>query len=183
MNELASWWMRAAAFALDLLVVGCAGVLIGAGVLIAEGDGPQARDLAETLSYAIGIPIGLLYAPLLMLRGGRRNGQTLGTQWLRIRVVRERGGPMGIGTGLLREVIGRQLLVAFSYGLYAVIDYLWPLWDRPRQCLHDKVAQTRVVRAGDQAAEPIDTPTPAGEQEREREHALPGGWLPPSAGH
>ncbi|HET7900789.1 MAG TPA: RDD family protein [Candidatus Nanopelagicales bacterium] len=32
--------------------------------------------------------------------------------------------------------------------LFAVIDYLWPLWDRPwRQALHDKTARTIVVRA------------------------------------
>ncbi len=29
---------------------------------------------------------------------------------------------------------------------YAVLDGLWPLWDDKRQALHDKVAQTNVVR-------------------------------------
>ena len=31
--------------------------------------------------------------------------------------------------------------------LFAIVDYLWPLWDKPwRQALHDKTARTIVVR-------------------------------------
>jgi uncharacterized RDD family membrane protein YckC len=37
-------------------------------------------------------------------------------------------------------------VIALS-SLFAVIDYLWPLWDKPwRQALHDKTARTIVVR-------------------------------------
>ena len=32
------------------------------------------------------------------------------------------------------------------YGVYALLDYLWPLGDRDRQALHDKLARTYVVR-------------------------------------
>lgn len=35
-----------------------------------------------------------------------------------------------------------------TQGLFAIVDYLWPLWDRPwRQALHDKAARTIVVPA------------------------------------
>jgi uncharacterized RDD family membrane protein YckC len=32
------------------------------------------------------------------------------------------------------------------FGLYPLLDKLWPLWDEKRQALHDKVARTNVVR-------------------------------------
>lgn len=181
--ELASWGVRAAAFALDMLVAAGVGVVLAIGVIVAEGDTENARRLAQTLTYAIGIPLGLLYAPLLMLRSGERNGQTLGKQAMRIRVVREDGAPMGLGTGLLREVVGRQLPAALTSGIYAVFDYLWPLWDTPRQCLHDKVARTRVVRADAPSAFPAFSaaplPPPA---EPADERPVREGWLPPAAG-
>jgi uncharacterized RDD family membrane protein YckC len=205
--ELATWGVRAWAYLIDLLIFFGLGLLIAAGALIAEGDTDDARNLAETLTLAIGIPLGLAYAPLLMMRRGERNGQSLGKQAMRIRVVRESGDPVTLGNGLLREVIGRQLLVAFTYGLYAVVDYLWPLWDRPRQCLHDKVAQTRVVRVQpladdgatfttgvDAHAPPPDaTSSPDAGQPTSGRSTVPpppppgatpvrDGWLPPTAG-
>lgn len=189
--ELASWGVRAAAFAIDMIFPLVIGIGIGIGVYVAEGEGDDARRLAETLALAIGVPFSLLYAPLLLIRRGRRNGQTLGKQAMRIRVVRESGETVTLGNALLREVIGRQLLVAFTYGLYAVIDYLWPTWDRARQCLHDKVAQTRVVRVDEvaeaadafgQPARPYVTPAPPAPARRpEDDVPVRDGWLPPSA--
>lgn len=185
--ELASWGVRAAAFALDLLIPLALGFAIGVGVYVFAGDGEDAERLAETLALVIGVPLSLLYAPLLMVRRGARNGQTLGKQALGIRVVRESGEPVTLGNALLREIIGRQLLVPFSYGLYAVLDYLWPVWDRSRQCLHDKVAQTRVVRveAGDRpggAPRPLVAPAPPPPPPRpEDDLPVRDGWLPPQA--
>ena len=71
---------------------------------------------------------------------------------LRVRL-RERPGPMPLGTVLLRWVgqFGPGLLGIVPYvgglsGLYSLLDDLWPLWDDKRQALHDKVAKTNVVR-------------------------------------
>lgn len=187
--ELASWGVRAVAFAIDMLFPLVLGLGIGIGVYAAEGDGNDARRLAETLALAVGLPFSLLYAPLLMIRRGRRNGQTLGKQAMKIRVVRENGEQVTLGNALLREAIGRQLLVAFTYGLYAVIDYLWPTWDKARQCLHDKVAQTRVVRVEEGAEEAgasrpahvYVTPAPSPPVRRPEDDApVRDGWLPPT---
>ena len=31
-------------------------------------------------------------------------------------------------------------------GLFSIVDYLWPFWDKPwRQTIHDKTARTTVV--------------------------------------
>lgn len=200
--ELASWGVRAQAFVIDAIPAFLVALAIVIGAYTAEGDGEDGRRLIELLLLVVGAPFSLLYAPLLMIRRGRRNGQTLGKQAMRIRVVRENGQPVTFGNALLREFIGRQLLIAFTYGLYAVIDYLWPTWDRARQCLHDKVAQTRVVRVGEAAqasghdafgrpaamhpyAPPAPAPVPpvpAPPPQRPADDVpVRDGWLPPSA--
>lgn len=153
-GALATWWPRAAALVLDGLILGVVGVAVA---LLVD---------SELLIYAIAVPISLLYAPLLMIRGGTRNGQTLGKQAMGIRVVREDGRAVKLGNALLRELIGRQLLIAVTLYVYALFDYLWPIWDKKNQALHDKVADTLVVLA--------DSSAP-GEQ-------AVGGWLPPHAG-
>jgi uncharacterized RDD family membrane protein YckC len=93
----------------------------------------------------------VLYAPLLMMRRGANNGQTLGKQVAGLRVVHESGEPMTLGRGLLRETVGKSLLTAVTCGIYALPDSLWCLWDPKKQCLHDKVGSTFVL---DAAADP-----------------------------
>jgi uncharacterized RDD family membrane protein YckC len=49
-------------------------------------------------------------------------------------------------------------------GLYLLLDYLWPLWDRENRALHDMIARTHVVRthtAKTLTLGPAPTPTPA----------------------
>ena len=54
---------------------------------------------------------------------------------------------MNVGRALLREGVGKQLLALITLYTYLIVDYLWPLWDRENQALHDKIASTHVVRA------------------------------------
>lgn len=44
------------------------------------------------------------------------------------------------------SVLGVIPLIGSFAGLAGLIDYLWPLWDTKHQALHDKVADTYVVR-------------------------------------
>ncbi len=127
--------------------------------------------------YAIVLVVGGLYAPLLMARRGARNGQTLGKQLVGIRVVRVDGRPLGIWTGVLRTVIGQQLLIGVTVYLYAIVNYLWPLRDARNQALHDKLARTWVMQAA--AAVPPTEPEP--EPEPPPGDAPAQVWLPPRA--
>jgi uncharacterized RDD family membrane protein YckC len=76
-----------------------------------------------------------------------RWGMTLGKRLLgiRIRLRDQDGDGLAWGTATIRwgvEGFGAALIG----GLFTLIDYLWPLWDKPwRQTLHDKVARTTVV--------------------------------------
>ena len=202
-EELAEYPARAVAAVLDALVAAALGLVVGAVVyvivVLTGGTAHHAGNVVRDNALFIGIPVGFLYAPLLMARPGERNGQTLGKQAMGIRVVRERLAPMDVPQGLLREALGKQALSAVTFGLYALADYLWPLGDAQRQAIHDKIAQTWVVHA---------TVAPPQEGVREPDHLLaergalkrparrppdpgpapppegplPGGWLPPTPG-
>jgi uncharacterized RDD family membrane protein YckC len=185
--ELAGWWTRAAAWLLDGLALGAIvfamGLVLGL-VLLASGHRHIDRSTGNALSLAIGLPLALAYAPLLVVRRGMRNGQTLGKQALRIRVVHDSGEPIDMGIALRRELVGRQIPTLVTWGIYGLFDYLWPLGERENRCLHDKLARTRVVRVpqvpapgpprAHRPAPPAEPPAPGVEPVR--------GWLPPSAG-
>lgn len=195
--DLASWGVRAAAWIIDLLlIVVTAAIVFSLGISLFESDPDEQRRIIERYAYPIALVITALYSPLMMMRAGERNGQTFGKQAMKIRVVSETGKPVNFGVGVMREVVGRIVPSMLTLGLYTPIDYLWPLWDRSRQCLHDKVAKTRVVRVGPPVAAATAKPLP---QEPPHSSGLPAappprphrdeddrpvrdGWLPPSAG-
>ena len=115
----------------------------------------------------------LAYPAVLLTRAGLRNGQTLGSQAARIRVIRNDGNPVDLRTVLIREGIGKAIIpglffgaatslraLAVLAGLYVLVDYLWPLWERENRALHDLLAGTHVVRLDDHQGVRF-TPSPA----------------------
>jgi uncharacterized RDD family membrane protein YckC len=75
-----------------------------------------------------------------------RHGQTVGKRALKIRVV-----CVDPARPLTRGAAAKRWLIQFVAGAIVpfvnLLDGLWQLWDQPlRQCLHDKVAQTVVVK-------------------------------------
>jgi uncharacterized RDD family membrane protein YckC len=162
--ELASWGSRAGAAVLDaLLLVALWIVLLVPGIVVLVAT---SSDVAGGVALGIGILValvlGILYGPFFMQREGEHNGQTLGKQWLGIRVVKVSGERVGWGLAFVREFVlkGLALSVAssvasgltfFLLGIGGIApylaDYLWPLWDDQNRAIHDMVAETRVVRA------------------------------------
>jgi len=69
-------------------------------------------------------------------------GQTLPMKTWRIRLETASGDRVSLSRALLRV-----LLATAGYGL-AGISVLWALFDRDHQFLHDRLAGTRLVRAG-----------------------------------
>jgi uncharacterized RDD family membrane protein YckC len=73
---------------------------------------------------------------------------SIGKRLVGLRIVTVDGLLADTGTGMLRGVIGKFVLgLVVFFPIYAVFDALWLIWDRDRQCLHDKLANTLVVRA------------------------------------
>jgi uncharacterized RDD family membrane protein YckC len=137
-QPLAGWWYRVAATLLDSLIVGAPTV----AVIVA---------IDPAIGVLIGLTATLTYFPLLMMRGGAHNGQSLGKQIVGIRVVQESGDPYTYGPAALREFAIKYLLFGVVGGFFLAIptllDYLWPLWDEQNRALHDMLASSRVVQA------------------------------------
>ena len=163
-TELAGWGARVLATLLDSLVAFGVGLVLCApgGIVAIVTEGGVAGWVLLGVGALMWVVFAVLYAPYFMQRGGDHNGQTLGKQWLRIRVVRDDGEAFGWGWGFLRELvikgIGLSVASSISSGITFfllgaggiipyVVDYLWPLWDDQNRALHDMVAKTHVVQA------------------------------------
>lgn len=68
-------------------------------------------------------------------------GQTPGKMALRIKVIRTDGSPMTYGRAALREVLGK-----FISGILLFIGYIMVAFDTQKQGLHDKIADTYVIK-------------------------------------
>jgi uncharacterized RDD family membrane protein YckC len=105
-----------------------------------------------------------------------RSGQTLAMKTWRIRLVSQSGGPLSFKQAALRFTItlfslsglllggavfwwvlsGNSLMPFKQTAMYislallglllAAVDFCWPLFDRDRQFLHDRIAGTRLIR-------------------------------------
>jgi uncharacterized RDD family membrane protein YckC len=175
--ELASWGSRLGAYLLDGLIRFVLALAIAAlgftlladqpfsfevddwtetGAFTAEDD-PSTIDgevfgrnnLIWMLATAFGIYflLALLYAPLFMAMW---RGATPGKRICGIRVVRENGANIDFGMAFVREALVKGFLmnvVASSFFLPWLANYLWPLWDRECRAGHDLIVRTRVVKA------------------------------------
>ena len=155
--RLAGWWSRAGAQIIDLLIVWVpAGIVLTVLILLAEGsrNGSGAETtwlIISIVATFVALSAHFFYAPLLMKRSGRHNGQTWGKQMSGIRVIRADGDPMRFSDAALRQIVYKSFggIVASTFvPLFPwVLNYLWPTWDEQHRALHDLAANTRVVAA------------------------------------
>ncbi len=82
----------------------------------------------------------------------KTNGKTLGRMAIGIRVVRANGRPDRLrlrdaarGRGQVAAV-QRRSASSVTFGLAALLDVLWPLWDEENRALHDMVVDSRVIK-------------------------------------
>lgn len=146
--DLASWWHRVLAVLIDGLILNLPFALLFGVRWLPEGSWRRAWVVLMLFVWIVG---GLLYAPALLCRGGKYNGQTFGKQCVGVRVVRVDGQRVDFAFGLFRELVVKELLFGFVGALLlyvpTFVNYLWPLWDEENRALHDKIVKSRVVRA------------------------------------
>jgi uncharacterized RDD family membrane protein YckC len=124
----AGFWRRFAGAFIDGIVVG-----VATGILKAA--------LGTTAGSGFGLLVGAAYFTAFI---GAERGQTLGQMTLGIRVLGlDTGGSIGYGRAFLRWVM------SIVSAIVLLIGYLWMLWDREKQCWHDKVANAVVVPVAD----------------------------------
>lgn len=160
----ASFWSRVGATLLDglvILAIAAIPVILGIVLIVNAVDTNSYDNSAEVtnggalaggiLFIIIGAILGMLYEPLLTARKGAHNGQTLGRQAAGIRITDLRGGPITAGQAwgryLFKQFVIGGIGGTFTGGLAGLLNYLWMLWDSNKQCWHDKIANTLVLRA------------------------------------
>ncbi|HEU5243291.1 MAG TPA: RDD family protein [Gaiellaceae bacterium] len=99
------------------------------------------RILESAINPGAGAGVGLVIsAAYFTILIGSARGQTLGQMALGIRVIDfNTGGPIGYGRAFIRWI------VSIISAIVLFLGYLWMLWDKEKQCWHDKAANDVVV--------------------------------------
>src|SRR2546423_10503671 len=146
-NVAAERGTRLAAAILDGLIMGgmiyapfFIGAAIGAGA-----SGKASFAMTGAMAAGLGVSaIGFAIWCWLTIMFVRRNGQSIAKKALNIKVVRTDGSPITLARlFFLRNVVNGALSIIPFYGF---IDLLF-IFGEQRQCLHDKIADTIVVKA------------------------------------
>ena len=148
-GELAGYGARLGGWLIDLVIL----VVVGAIVLLplhaVRHDHVVVRGTYTYRYHLNGVGL-LLYAVIVIIYGGllcgSQRGQTVGMMAAHTRAVSASDSSASIG---YPRAFGRA---AFEYLMSAVflipwvVDMLFPLWDPKNQTLHDKVANTVVIK-------------------------------------
>jgi uncharacterized RDD family membrane protein YckC len=127
----AGFWRRFAALFIDGLIIGIVPIII-----IIIGSTSKSGGVL-VLGYLLYLA---LYVGYFVYYEGGPTGQTIGKRALGIRVIDfNTGGSIGHGRAFLR-LIGRIIS-----GWICYLGYFWMLWDKEKQCWHDKMASDVVV--------------------------------------
>ena len=125
----AGFWRRFAAIFIDGIIVGIVPIII----IVALSGSARALGYVIYVIAAIGYEIYFIGGP---------SGQTPGKRVLGIRVIDfNTGGSIGYGRAAIRW-IGKYVSAIPCY-----LGYFWMLWDKEKQCWHDKFATDVVVPA------------------------------------
>jgi uncharacterized RDD family membrane protein YckC len=121
-----------------LMVAAFAGVRIGAA--------PEEAEQFERLAVggAVVALIGLVIWAWFTLKYMARNSQSIAKKWLQIKVVRADGSRVSLGRLILLR--NGVVWILSMIPLFSIVDALFIFGDA-RQCLHDKIADTIVVKA------------------------------------
>jgi uncharacterized RDD family membrane protein YckC len=142
-REYASWGRRLAAYLLDTIILVLPPLVLVVAVVVADPADDSAAWYVALLAYVAWFVLPFVYFTFFH---GDPRGQTPGKRALGIRVVSDMTGePIGYGRAFGRYVM--TVVFGFLLMIPWLLDYLWPLWDRKNQSLHDKIVGSVVVRA------------------------------------
>ena len=95
-------------------------------------------ESGETAGMIASIVFFIAWITLVLVLYSR--GTTIGKKILGMRVIKENGSKAGLGTMLVREIIGKFISAAVI-----MLGFLWILFDKDKQGWHDKLVSTFVV--------------------------------------
>lgn len=155
----ASWGSRALSTIVDTLIVGVVTiplVIIGLSPhFVSTGFvGDQATTLVYTkrpVVLALVVVVQIVWAFYVMFVVSGPRGATVGMRVAKIRIVDTNYSGISKGRAIVRYLVHNPLVTGldiFSRGigvLYALLDILWPLWNKKHQSIHDLIVKTYVV--------------------------------------
>ncbi len=135
----AGFWVRVVAALVDMFLV--SGVQLILTFLLsmsisALGEGEHTlriMPIAQLFSTVVGITYYVFFTGYC--------GQTPGKMAVRVKVIHTDSAPIGYGRAFFREVLGK-----FVSALLLGLGYLMVAFDTQKQGLHDKIADTYVVK-------------------------------------
>jgi uncharacterized RDD family membrane protein YckC len=137
----AGFVLRCAAAAIDTVIYLAVLLLVMCGLSLiistSGGDNPQALTMIGLLAGFVVLAFDYLYRVFFI----GYCGQTPGKMTTRIKVVRCNGDEIGFGAAIFREVIGK-----FISTLLFLTGYVMVGFDEQHQGLHDKIADTYVIK-------------------------------------
>ncbi len=152
----ATWGIRLLGYLVDFLIFAAFTVLLvlvmrHSHTLEVHFTMKRGTDRRRSISLLPFLVAGLAYVVYGTVLCGSRRGQTVGMMAVGVRAVRDgtfqrlgygRAGVRAVFEGILRalELLSIALIVVW------LLDMLFPLWDKKRQTLHDKVAGSVVLR-------------------------------------
>ena len=117
------------------------GAMVSGATAAATGESGPNPMAVVGISLAV---IGFIVWCWLTIMYMSRNGQSIAKKLLSIKVVRTDGSPISLGRLIwLRNIV--NMLLGFI-PLYGLVDALY-IFGETRQCLHDKLAGTIVIKA------------------------------------
>jgi len=136
----AGFWIRVVAYLLDFFLLWTVefvlSLLIGM-IVNMLGLPTEGNPSIEVVIWMFGATLSIAYAVFFI----GYCGQTPGKMALRIKVIRTDGSPVSYGRAVLREVLGK-----FISGILLGVGYLMVAFDSQKQGLHDKMADTYVIK-------------------------------------
>lgn len=136
-HQYAGFWIRCVAVLIDSLLVTAVQAVFGFALGMV-GSGLETQELLlGSVSFMFGSVVSLAY--YVFFTG--YCGQTPGKMALRIKVIRTDGSDISYGRAFLREAVGK-----FISALILFIGYLMAAFDSQKQGLHDRMADTYVIK-------------------------------------
>ncbi|EDN70164.1 conserved hypothetical protein, membrane [Beggiatoa sp. PS] len=151
--ELAERNIRLWAFLVDVFIIGIALILLLTGMVFAflYLDNSNHIILNEILLLLALIPLMVFIINLILLY---RNGQTIGKRLFAIKIVRTSGNRVGLLRLILVRYFSFWLLIYLPFWskillIFLLLDELL-IFQNSRQCWHDLIADTIVIKATQQ---------------------------------
>ena len=154
--NFASWGIRLGGYVIDFVIFAIVTLLFV--VLMRHSHGLEVHftmkrgtNRHRSFSAVPFVISGLLYIVYGTVFCGSRRGQTIGMMAVGVRAVRDQtferlGYGRAFGRALFEGFLRALELLSLLLGVVWLVDMLFPLWDKRRQTLHDKVVGSVVLR-------------------------------------